>query len=83
VPSLASPSAETVHGSTAAAAAAATGSTHAPGGATTAAPPRPQPLDNSPGAILFALVVLGFVGLVGWRLRANGRRELVEPREGR
>jgi hypothetical protein len=46
------------------------------------APVRPQPLGNSPGSILFAVAVLAILGLLGWRLRSSGRRELVGPKEG-
>jgi hypothetical protein len=56
----------------------------APGaGAVPSAPVRPQPLSNSPGSILFAVAVLAVLGLLGWRLRSAGRRELIEPKEGR
>jgi hypothetical protein len=77
VPSLGASTTQAVMGET------ATATDGVAAGYKNGAPARPQPLDNSPGAIIFAIAVLAVLGLLGWRLRASGRRELVGPKEGR
>jgi hypothetical protein len=75
-PEVASPSAQP-------SAAPVPASAPAGGASGNGAPVRPQPQNDSPASLLFAVAVLLILLIFGLRLRSSGRRELVEPKEGR